>query len=290
MVVCPPELRTLYHSGRLVPFVGAGISAGVEWVQDGITRRGPSWSELVDKAAQLLAFEDAEMLRMRGTDLQILEYFRIKRHNSIGELTAWLTSHMQPSPDELKMSVVHGRLAAMTRCSTFYTTNYDDFIERAFAAHGRQSIKIAVEGHIADALSLRAAGGPELCEVVKFHGDLTEISTMVLSERDYEERLRLESAFDHRLRTDMLGRAVLFLGYSFRDWNVSYLFRLVNDVFGQLPSSVLGRRAYITVTDPSDFERTLFKERNVDVIPIRGSNRSEDTAELLRQLLKAPHA
>ena len=289
MVVCPTPLRSLYHSGRLIPFVGAGISAGVSWEHGGVTRRGPSWSQLVDKAADLIGFGDAELLRARGTDLQILEYFRIKRHGSIGELTSWLTTSMQPTDDNLRDSEVHKRLAAMHSCNLFYTTNYDDFLERAFRAHGRSCTRIALEGHIADALAGRAVGESNSCEIVKFHGDLAETQEMVLSERDYETRLRLESALDHRLRTDMLGRAVLFLGYSFRDINVAYIFRLVNSAFGLLPASVPGRRAYITVADPSDFELTLFKERNIEVIPIAGAKMSEDTADLLSQLIEAPH-
>ncbi len=289
MVTCPPELRTLYHSGRLLPFVGAGVSAGVTWQYDGKPRQGPSWRELVDKAAQIVGFDDADLLRMRGTDLQILEYFRRKRHGEIGELTNWLAGLMRPSDGELKASVVHQRLAELRRCDIFYTTNYDDFLERALGAHGRSCHRIAIEGHIADSLSSRGLTDGA-CEVVKFHGDLAHVSTMVLSEDDYEQRLKLETALDHRLRTDMLGRALLFLGYSFRDWNVAYLFRLVNDVFGNLPDSMHGRRAYIAVSDPSDFEHTLFQARNIEVIPIRGSHRSEDIADLLQQIVETPRA
>ncbi len=70
-------------------------------------------------------------------------------------------------------------------------------------------------------------------EIVKFHGDLSNPERMVLSESDYERRLKLAEVEDQRLLSDVLGRAILFfLGYSFRDWNVSYLFRIVNDQFG----------------------------------------------------------
>jgi hypothetical protein len=273
-----------------VLFVGAGVSAGVSWAKEGTTVHGPSWSELVDRAAEILGFADADLLRVRGTDLQILEYFRRKRHDQIGELTSWLTGLMQPTDAELKDSIVHEALAKLDRCSIFYTTNYDDFLERALRLHGRACDRIAIEGHIADAISgsgRSSAGAP--AEVVKFHGDLQHVNTMVLSEQDYEERLKLETALDHRFRTDMLGRAVLFLGYSFRDWNVAYLFRLVNDVFGPLPSSMYGRRAYIAVADPSDFERTLFQARNIDVIPIGSASRSEDIVALLQEMGEPPN-
>jgi hypothetical protein len=51
----------------------------VTWTSEGEPRHGPSWRELVDKAAELIGADDPELLRMRGSDLQILEYLRIKR-------------------------------------------------------------------------------------------------------------------------------------------------------------------------------------------------------------------
>jgi hypothetical protein len=82
----------------------------------------------------------------------------------------------------------------------------------------------------------------------------------------------------------MLGWVVLFLGYSFRDWNVSYLFRLMNDQFRDQPGSLTGRRGYITVADPSDFEISLFSERNIEVIAIDGRDQAGDIATLLESM------
>ena len=276
------ELRKLYHAGRLLVFVGAGISMGVQWESDGIGRRGPSWAELVDEAAGMLGFDNPDLLRVRGTDLQILEYFRIKEHDEFARLRNWLVTGLAPPDESLRNSAVHAALARMTKCRLFYTTNYDDFLERALTLHGRRPTAIAVEASIAAALREAAReDGASDCEIVKFHGDLNNPNEMVLSERDYERRLRLVTAMDNRLKSDVLGRAILFIGYSFRDWNVSYLFRLVNDEFHELPGSSSGRRAYIAVADPSDFEYSLFWARNMQVIPLDGVDLESDLVWLL---------
>jgi hypothetical protein len=89
---------------------------------------------------------------------------------------------------------------------------------------------------------------------------------------------------DYRLRADLLGRVLLFVGYSFRDWNVSYLFRLVNEQFKQFPGSLTGRRAYIAVPEPSDFETQLFRARNMEVIPISGLSQADDIASILEEI------
>lgn len=282
------QLRGRYQEGRLVPFVGAGVSMAVTWEADGRQHRGPSWSEVVDHACHLLGFETPELLRARGTDLQILEYFGVKRH-AYGELTTWLAREFDAPDEALLRSRIHGALAALSKCTVYYTTNFDDFLERALRLHGRSSQRIAVEANIANALQQEARSSPSLptCQVVKFHGDLTNPEQMVLSESNYEDRLQLASTLDHRLRADLLGRALLFLGYSFRDPNVAYLFRRLTTDLGQLPESASGHRAYIAVTEPSDFEILLFRERHIQVIPISASHPAEDIANLLEDISRA---
>jgi hypothetical protein len=277
---CPQELLDVYSSGRLIPFIGAGVSMSVSWRDHpaGEPKRGPSWRELVDEAARKLGFTNPALLRVRGTDLQILEYFRLK-FGTHHPLTNWLYAEMRPPDQDLRQSVIHKRLADLTNCNLIYTTNYDDFIERSLNLHGRECRRVAVESDMVGS-HLRAA----VCEVVKFHGDFNYPLHMVLSESDYEQRLTLESAMDYRLRADLLGRVVLFLGYSFRDTNVSYLFRRINSIFKNMPGSPTGRRAFITVADPSDFETELFRARNMEVIAVSGRDQIGDIASILEMV------
>jgi hypothetical protein len=282
----PPDLKSRYAEGRLLPFVGAGVSMSVEWNSsiDGNPRRGISWRELVNEAARMLGYEDPDLLRVRGDDLQILEYFRIKHGGEMAELRNWFNIEINAPDAALFNSPIHAALASLDRCDLFYTTNYDDFLERGLKLHGRASKAIASEAHIADLLIEQEDGAANVAQVIKFHGDLSNPSRMVLSESDYERRLSFSDVEDQRLKSDLLGRALLFLGYSFRDWNVSYLFRLVNDYFGPLPQAPTGRRAYIAVSEPSDFEYTLFRARNIEVLPVRSATQTLDTADLLRSL------
>jgi uncharacterized protein len=272
----PPELKNLYREGRLVPFLGAGVSMSVEWTEGGQVKRGPSWRELVDQAARILGFDEPDLLRVRGTDLQILEYFRSQFQGSATRLTNWLLQHMNAPDTAIQAAPMLTELSNMHKCSLFYTTNFDDFIERAIRLQGRPCSVVAAEGD----MGIRSGEA----EVVKFHGDLNHPDRMVLSESDYEHRLTLSTAMDYRLRSDVLGRSLLFIGYSFRDWNVAYLFRLVNAQFGELPRSIFGKRAYIVISDPSDFERNLFAARRIEVVPVGGGNRTQEIADLLREI------
>lgn len=274
-MTAPLELRTLYRDGRLLPFVGAGVSASVEWEEDGKMKRGPSWAELVDHAAFELGFQNAELIRARGTDLQILEYFKLK-FSGHTRLTNWLLLNMKPPDEAIRNSPILNELAQMHTCSIYYTTNFDDFIERSFDLTGRKQKAVAIEEH------MRPEEGT--AEIIKFHGDWNHPERMVLTESDYERRMEFKEALDLRLWSDLLNRSILFLGYSFRDPNVAYLFRQVKERFATLPNTRSGRRAYIVVPDPSQFERQLFQERNIEVIAIDGTDRTHAVAEILNEI------
>lgn len=278
-------LRARYREGRLVPFIGAGASMAVEWEEEGTTRRGISWAELVDHAALLLGYDNADLLRVRGTDLQILEYYAQKNEGETAELRNWIAQTLTATDEVLRQSLVHSALARLTRCPVMYTTNYDNYIERSLELAGHKAATVAVERHIAEVLRADADETDKAIQVVKFHGDLNNPDWMVLSESDYDRRMRFEGVEDRRLTADALGRVVLFIGYSFRDANVSYLFRLINDALGPLPLDSTGRRAYILIPDPSDFEIVLYRARNIEVIPIRSEHMSADTAAILERLV-----
>jgi len=279
----PPDLKRLYRDGRVLPFVGAGASMSVVWAGPGETeQRGPSWDELVDQAARMLDIQEPKLLRMRGTPLQILEYFLAKK-GSFAPLTNWLHLNMQPPDLSLQASELHTALASLERCPSMYTTNYDDFLERSLRLSGKEVKVVAAERDMGHGGA--AGGAVQTTEVVKFHGDFNHPEDMVLSESHYERRLQLRSALDLKLRSDILGRAILFLGYSFRDWNVAYLFRLANEAFGALPGSFSGKRAYIIVSNPSDFEMQLFHNRNIEVVPVVGTDRAAQIAEVLRDMV-----
>lgn len=271
----PHDLKMMYRQGRLIPFVGSGASVSVEWTVDSEKRQGISWAQLVDEAIRQLAVDPPELLRVRGSHLQILEYFKLVNHGP-AKLSNWLYAEMRAPDQAIRDSEIHAALAALRKCSVFYTTNYDDFIERALKLSGRDARAVAIEADMG-----RRDGS---VEVVKFHGDFNYPDSMVLTESDYERRLRLDHPMDLRLRSDLLGSGILFVGYSFSDPNVSYIFRLVNELFDRLPNSQTGRRGYVIAADPSDFEYRLFEERNITVLPVSRSRLKEDTVDVLRQL------
>jgi len=57
-------------------------------------------------------------------------------------LINWLHASMQPSDEDLRRSVIARGACFSIACRVIYTTNYDDFIERTMALHGRSIVPI----------------------------------------------------------------------------------------------------------------------------------------------------
>lgn len=272
------HLKENYRAGRLVLFVGAGASISVSWKDKDEDVRGPSWTELVDESIRQLGFSTPELARCRGTDLQILEYFKQVNGGQTAKLTNWFARRMDPPEEVIMASPIHSEIVQMEECYRIYTTNYDDFIERAFRL---SKIKYSV---IAQESEMGVSGSKR--QIIKFHGDLDHPDHIVMTESDYEKRLKLSTPMDFKLRADLLGSVVLFVGYSFRDPNVSYLFRLFSEHRNLYPAGSLpGQRAFIILPNPSKFERQLFQERNIEIIDVEGGDHlSTNVATVLRKI------
>jgi hypothetical protein len=144
----------------------------------------------------------------------LAEYYRIER-GSIGPLRSWMDRHWAVSTEKVRTSAAH-KLIVTLDFPIIYTTNYDRNIEAAFEAHGRDYIKIASARDIA-----RTRQG--VTQIVKFHGDFDDDTSLVITETDYFDRLAFESPLDIKFRSDALGKTLLFIGYSMTDINIRLL-------------------------------------------------------------------
>ena len=202
-------LRELRSEGRLIPFVGAGLS---------IPLGLPSWSDLLTIIADQLHY-DPDVFKLSGDYRQLAEYY-VAIKGSIGPLRSEMDRHFNPSDESIRASRAHNALVNM-KLPLIYTTNYDDIIERAF---GLRNVPCHAISNIDDIVNAPA----DATQIVKFHGTFSDDSSLVLTESSYFDRLEFESAIDIKLRADILGRTLLFIGYSLNDINIRYMLYKLN--------------------------------------------------------------
>ncbi len=152
----PEELAAALAERRAVLFAGAGLSMSV-----GL----PSWREFIDRMREELGVPTDPNLGANDSYHIFAEYYRIQR-GSIGPLRSWLDRNWKVSSEQVRASRMH-KLIVELDFPVIYTTNYDRNLEEAFAAHGREFVKIANAREIA-----KAREGTT--EIIKFHGDFDD--------------------------------------------------------------------------------------------------------------------
>lgn len=185
-------------------FAGAGLS---------IPLGLPSWQDLAERMCQQLNF-DSDLVSGPDGYRALAEFYRLE-HGSVELLQRWMDQEWDGLKGRVSNSAAHELIVALS-FKTIYTTNYDRSIEAAFDVCGQRYAKIANAGDLARA-------DPSQTHIIKFHGDFEDIDSLVITETDFFDRLRFESALDIKLRADALDKTVLFIGYSMSDMNIRLL-------------------------------------------------------------------
>lgn len=241
------ELANLIRQRRTILFAGAGLSMAV-----GL----PSWSKLIEHMCGELGIDNAGFTHP-GDYQALAEYYRIQR-GSIEPLVNWIRRHWQVSDEAVANSPIH-RLIVELDFPIIYTTNYDDNLERAYAAHGRRYVKIA------DAQDLTHSA-PDVTQIIKFHGDLESEDSLVLAESDYFARLRFEAPVDIKFRADALGRSVLFLGYSMSDMNIRLLLYRIWEVWKQSGLEKERPSLFLFTMHPNRVQQAVLEQRGIQML------------------------
>jgi hypothetical protein len=259
------QLVHAYRSKRLILFVGAGISMSL-----GL----PSWRQLVDHMARELGF-DPDIYRTFGSDLTLAEFYRITR-GRIGPLRSWMDREWHSNSTDISKSRIH-ELIVKADFDLIYTTNYDRWIERAFDHYEKPYMKIASVGDLSSIAKCNT-------QIIKFHGDFDDDTSIVLDETSYFERLEFESPLDIKLRSDVLGRSVLFIGYSLSDINIRYLFFRLANLWKKSSCGVPQPTSYIFSSRPNPVQEATLAQWNIKMFSSSDDDSERSLIEFMQQL------
>jgi hypothetical protein len=127
--------------------------------------------------------------------------------------------------------------------------------------------------------------------VIKFHGTLADPGTIVLTESSFFERMRLEGAADQQLRADLLSKSFLFIGYSFRDTNIRYVWYRMHQMRHDRRPSAFGehkgaRRCFYATHGVGLVQMRLLDHWNIDVVLLDPTDVNASVAALLEAIAK----
>ena len=213
----PPALVRQLQAGRVVPFLGAGLSriAGL-----------PDWSALLRALVAAAPIDAINVERAHLLNVAIdIGDFDVAAHSLQLALGMKLYPMLQTilTPKVTEIPTIHRQLASVT-WPAVVTTNFDDLIPTAFEDSQILTWKDAEEiGHV-----LRAG----IPHVMMAHGTLSDPSTIVLSPQAYRESLH-DPAVTHYMQVVLSQYSLLFLGYSLSDYDLKFFLEDLRHAYGR---------------------------------------------------------
>lgn len=240
---------------KIIPFFGAGMSKGCG---------AKDWNELIDALR-------VELETSTVTPLDVAQEYEDRYGRE--KLVEMLQSRCRLSKTDSAALKNHLLIMGMNP-PLIYTTNFDNALEEAAKLLNRRYVRIVTLKDI-----LECPHGQE--QVLKFHGDFSNPDSIIFTRMDYNRRLQTDvDPLDIRFRNDILGKGLLFLGYSFSDENIELIFQLHSQRYGQ---TLMPRSYLISFISNTEKERVLL-EKNIVTLVLSGP---EELAELIESISQA---
>jgi hypothetical protein len=251
---------------KVILFAGSGLSSGL-----GL----PLSKELLKGLAAGLGIETDEFMTM-GELRELAEYYLLEKGSLAGLRDFW-DGQWHTDAIDISKSRVH-QLIVELDFPIIYTTNYDRWLERAFDCHGVPYTKII---GVRNLLSIK----PGATQIIKFHGDFDDVGSLVFAESAYLQRLELESPLDIKLRADILGKSILFVGSSLTDINLRFLLYKLTKVWNFEPYAQDRPRSYFFMAKPNIVQQRILESRGIVSIEAKTGDPTESLEHFLGALL-----
>lgn len=252
---------------KVILFAGSGVSSGL-----GL----PTSKELLQELATGLGIATNDFVTM-GEFRELAEYYLLEKGSLAGLRDYW-DGEWHHEGIDITSSRVHDFIVRLD-FPIIYTTNYDRWLERAFDARRVPYTKIVT---VKDLLNIK----PLATQIVKFHGDFDDVNSLVFAESAYLERLELESPLDIKLRADILGKSILFIGSSLTDINLRFLLYKLTKVWRGEQYAQDRPRSYFFMVKPNAVQERILASRGIICIEAKTNDPKESLEEFLSSLFE----
>ena len=258
------SLTAAIAARRVILFVGGGISQYLGQ---------PDFHELIEHVSSEMEFFETSL---DVSDYPIVAEAYLVRHGKLGALRSWMDERWHSPTIDVSKSDIHNLIIDLD-FPIIYTTNYDRWLENAFAARKKPFHKVA---NMAD-LTVHPKAATE---IIKFHGDFEDDESLVLTETSYFQRMSFETPLDIRLRADCLARPLLFIGYSLHDINTRYLLFRLQELWKNSAFVEQRPKSYIFMAQPNQAQEIVLRSRGIEPILAEEYDPGRATADFLRRL------
>lgn len=228
-------IKNAINTNKLVIFAGAGIS---------IDANVPSWSSLIDRIKDELDLPDGEKDYLKIAQI----YFNDRQEKEYIEKIRASLGHKK-----LRYNEIHEELFELNP-EHILTTNFEDLLEQVIT---KNSLPYSI---IREDKDLPYSNNTKL--LVKIHGDL-DTGNLVFKEDDYLGYSQNHPLLDSFIKSVFSTKVVLFIGYSFNDYNLKQIVQYVRNILGNN-----FQNAYLLSIDKEVHQshRQYLKKKGINVI------------------------
>jgi SIR2-like domain len=269
----PRELVEQIWNKRCIAIVGAGLSVGI-----GI----PNWR------GTLTAIIDwSERQGVHLSDIDDLKRLIVDEGSNILQIAQDLREQLGPSrygdvlrhifrPPGVKPTAAHELLVQIPFRGVI-TTNYDKLIEFAY---GSNLPMVCTQTQTAE-LARIMRGEPFL---LKAHGDIDNIETVVLGCRDYQDLLR-NAAYQNTMLMLLSSATLLFVGFSLKDPDLQLVLDNVSSIYRH---HTINHYALLPAQEVSPVSiRSFQRDYGITVVQYLATNRHPEVQRFLSALASA---
>lgn len=223
--------------GAAALFAGAGLSVDSGYVD---------WKNLLKPFAEELGLD----IEQEHNLASLAQFYKNEKGGARGSINQELIDHYSGNY-RLNENI---KIATRLPISTYWTTNYDELIERGLEHNNRRAdIKSEDEQlvfQIPDADAI----------VYKMHGDIRSPNKAVLTKEDYEVYNNIRPLFTTVLQGDLVSKTFLFVGFSFEDPNLDYILARTRNILGESIGESYWIEKTISKPDLTSLENAEYKD------------------------------
>lgn len=203
------EYTRAIREGYAAVFAGAGLSRESGYV---------NWKELVKPFAKTIGLEVE-----KEHDLISITQYYLNEKRTRGSINQSILNEFT------KNATVNENIEILARLpiQTYWTTNYDEVIEKALSNNNKKADVKITQNSLATNIYDRDA------VVYKMHGTVLEPDQAVITKDDYETYGTKRPLFRTALQGDLIGKTFLFIGFSFEDPNLDYVLSQIRSLLGE---------------------------------------------------------
>ena len=269
--------REKAEQGKLVVFVGAGVSCNVEGM--------PDWNGLIRNMAKAIGYSKCTFCRYRSGTCQ--ENCMLKDDYSTDEFLK-IPQYLYNMSEALYYQILTESISASgtdaplssaifdINPAHIITTNYDQLLESSKNVFREQYQVIVRDKDLLTADKSKY--------IIKMHGDISIKESIVLKEQDYLNYSQTHLLIELFIKSLLTDHIVLFLGYSLNDYNIMLIISWLNYMRSQNGAIGENRKVgYIVLDQPQieETQHTYFNSNNIGVINIASMPQTQDIPESL---------